>query len=314
MGARSLLQAQTALLEAEGRLSEQAAEIIRLQQQLAVANADAGTMQALKTDLEAAESRASEQKSELAKLRQDLSETKAECADAWDLERQRRQDNETLEADMEAAKDQLAAAESRQQALLADVALLTAAVEASASLLEATLQPGPASDMATIFPDAAVDDPPNVLSTTTEENTDPEGDVESAQDVEATAARVRHAAQSATAQIATLRADLESITSERDRAAAAAAGLGPALARAESEAAAAAAESDRERAETERRLREGRKKMEELAAALEGCRALLRQSQEEGVNSQATCDVLRERLQTAEKRAGKASAILPIGL
>ncbi len=43
VGARSLLQAQTALLEAEGRLSEQAFEIVRLQQRLAVANADAGT-------------------------------------------------------------------------------------------------------------------------------------------------------------------------------------------------------------------------------------------------------------------------------
>ncbi len=312
MGARSLLQAQTALLDAEGRLSGQAAEMDRLRAQVAAADGDAEVFQ---SRLEAAEGRVADQESELAKLRQDLSEMQAECADAWDLERQRRQDKEALKADVEAAREQLAAAEGRQQALLADVALLTAAVEASASLLQATLQPGPASNMTTtVLPETTVGDPPNVLGTTTEENTDPEGEVESAQDLEVTAARVRNAAQSATAQIAALRADLESTASERDCAAAAAADLGPAMARAESEAAAAAAESDRERAETERRLREGRKKIQELAAALEGCRALLWQSQEEGVHSQATCEVLRERLQTAEKRASKASAILPRGL
>ncbi len=195
------------------------------------------------------------------------------------LERQHRQDKEALEADVEAAREQLAAAGGRQQALLADVALLTAAVEALAPLLEATLQPGPVSDKATVLPEATVGDPPNVVGTTTEE-TDPGGEVE---DLEATAARVRNAAQSATAQIAALRADLESTVSECERAAAAAADLGPALARAELQAAAAAAESDRERAETQRRLCEGRKNMEELAAALKRCRALLRQSQEEGM-------------------------------
>ncbi|EIE18393.1 hypothetical protein COCSUDRAFT_68323 [Coccomyxa subellipsoidea C-169] len=116
VGLRSLLQAQTALLEAKGRLSEHAAELDRLRAQMAAANGDAELFQA-----------------------------------------------------------QLEAAEGR------------------------------------------------VSGTTTEENADPEGEAESAQDVEATAARVRNAARSATAQIAALRTDLGYTTSERDRAAAAAA-------------------------------------------------------------------------------------------
>lgn len=311
VGTRSLLSAQTALLDAEGRLAEQATETVHLQERLVAADANAEAVRALQADLDAAGKRLSEQTAELERLGRKLAAAMAEADSLRRGAEAQEESEQMLRGVLEAVRAQLRAAGSREQAVLGDIAMLAAAMDEAASLLEASVQPPAATDMGGL-PPSPVTEPAAATAASVEGGTIQEGETReanTAEDAAATAGRLQTAAHTAAAQVSALRADLRAAEAGRDRVAAAAAGLEPELAHAQSALAGAAASRERERAETEQRLRELKEVNAGLLAALDGCRALLRQSQEEATNSEAACRDLQERLQGAEKRAGKARGI-----